>query len=560
MKKILNNINITLLIILLIGTVLRFLCLDKTDGLWYDELVSYKQASQPDILSIIFYTLKTDIHFPLYQILLHLWSNVFTFSDYSLRSFSAICGIAAIFVSFLVGKELNSPKTGLICAGVFSVNSFLIYYSQEVRMYSLMVLLLCCYLLFLLRIKNNYKNKWNYIGLIFFAFTLICSYTIAIVFVLSQFFILVFYLINKYEMDRSLILKNSAIFTILLGILCTPFFGLLYIFQLKTLSGTSGFTFNISYLLILLQDWFTPIINTSFPMYYSKMLFLKLNSAKFIFIFIPILLAIYSLIYSIKKDKFSIVIFSGIIFFLMAEIIIVSLTPFQINPRHTFVIVPSLLVLVSYGFSLMYNKKSLNTVLISLFLGINLFYLIFAQNSAFKMSRSGYKPLAKMIQNSDIKQDDCVVIWNRREVLDKYINTRLNVFSLLKNFAYTSEVILNNEAELNKYSIEERKILLRSYFSNNSIPVNTNYIMKAIYTHMKPGQKFIITTTENLNEYTLSSFHNIIEYNKAYSEISYNDLLTVKALLDLKTLSYKYFHFVRKQQDKGFVVLVFEKL
>lgn len=559
MKKHFSKTNSTLFIIIILGAILRLLCVNKVDGLWYDELISYKQASQSNLLSVIFYTMKTDIHFPLYQLILHYWSKLFSFSDYSLRSFSVICGITAIIIAYLIGKELKDKETGLICASIFAVNSFLIYYSQEVRMYSLMVLLTSCYLLFLLKIKNNYKNKWNYVWLSILGFALICSYTIAIVFVGFQFLALVIYLIYKYKKDRKTIMKSSVISISILTLFCIPLFGLLYLFQMKSMSGVGELGCDWSYLIVVLQDWFSPIINIASPMHYIKIFFSTLNIATFIFGIVPILLAMYSVFYSIKKKQFSLIIFSGVLFFLISEVIIIHFTPFKIYPRHTMIILPNLLVLVSYGFSLVDNKKHLKAVLISSFLVINLIYLMFSANSAFRLQRDGYKPLAQMINNSGVKQDDIVIVWNRRDVLDKYIK-KVNTFSLLKNFAYTSEVILNNETELNKYPVNKKKTILRKYFADEIIPTNTVYIMQAIYNHMKPKQKFIIATTADFDLITPEIFIGIIKDNTKYSEMSYNNLLTIKALLDLKTLSYKQFHFIKKQQDKNFVILVFEKI
>ncbi|MBQ3819051.1 hypothetical protein II810_01250, partial [bacterium] len=64
-----KQIFITLLIFL-IAAIFRIAMLDKASGLWYDELVSYKQASQDSILQVILYTLNTDVHLPLYQVFL----------------------------------------------------------------------------------------------------------------------------------------------------------------------------------------------------------------------------------------------------------------------------------------------------------------------------------------------------------------------------------------------------------------------------------------------------------------------------------------------------------
>ena len=76
-----------------VGIVFRLLFLDKPSGLSYDELVSFKQAAQSNAISTIFYTLQTDVHLPFYQVLLHWWCKIFSFSDIALRAFSAFCGI-----------------------------------------------------------------------------------------------------------------------------------------------------------------------------------------------------------------------------------------------------------------------------------------------------------------------------------------------------------------------------------------------------------------------------------------------------------------------------------
>lgn len=140
--------------ILLAAVIFRVLCLDKTGGLWYDELVSYNEAAQADIIQVISYTLKTDVHFPVYPVLLHLWTKIFSLSDLSLRAFSAFFGVLTVIAAYFAGKELKSKETGLYCAAVFAINSFLIYYSQEVRLYSILMFLITLLTYFALRLKN----------------------------------------------------------------------------------------------------------------------------------------------------------------------------------------------------------------------------------------------------------------------------------------------------------------------------------------------------------------------------------------------------------------------
>lgn len=151
-----KNKNLVIgIIIMFSAVVLRFLCLDKTGGLWYDELVSYKEASHSDLLSTIIYTLKTDVHLPVYPALLHLWSKIFSFSDVALRAFSALFGVLTVAAAYLAGRELKSKEAGMWCAGVFAINSFMIYYSQEVRLYSLLIFLITLLTYIAVKINNQ---------------------------------------------------------------------------------------------------------------------------------------------------------------------------------------------------------------------------------------------------------------------------------------------------------------------------------------------------------------------------------------------------------------------
>lgn len=56
-KNTIINILIFVLI-LIVATVVRFACIDKSSGLWYDELVMYNQAVQENIKDVIFYSLS----------------------------------------------------------------------------------------------------------------------------------------------------------------------------------------------------------------------------------------------------------------------------------------------------------------------------------------------------------------------------------------------------------------------------------------------------------------------------------------------------------------------
>jgi len=548
-----KQIFITLLIFL-IAAIFRIAMLDKASGLWYDELVSYKQASQDSILQVILYTLNTDVHLPLYQVFLHIWCKIFTFSDIALRSFSALCGILTVITSFFAGKELKNIKTGIITASIFALNSFFINYSQEVRMYAFLILLATLNILFTIRIKNNPNNKYNYIFHTLTSAALVYTYTISFIYVLGLLFTLFVYMKTKLSRDY---LKKYFISTASFLVFCIPLFLSLIFNYSKYTTEINGYYCDWSSLFVIIQNIYTPVLIGlgNNPQHYMAQLFSNPSILNILLIFIPIAIGLSSTIYTIKKDKFSFVIISGSLLFLLAEIIAFKFTNFKILSRYFSVGMPAILILFGYGLSLM-NKKICYSVL-SVFIAINLGYLIFSPNAAYKLERQGYKPLALFVNSLQPKKSDFIVVWNRKEILDKYTDTNANILSILKDFAYKSEIMLNNDVELKKLPIERRKELLKNYFLDNGIPYNTYILMSYILERMNNGDKFIITTNVSFDGYDKKNFKELIENN--YSNTTLNDLLTIKSLTDIKLICDKNLNFVEKKTIGDFVVTVYKK-
>jgi 4-amino-4-deoxy-L-arabinose transferase-like glycosyltransferase len=96
---------------------------------------------------------------PLYYLLAWLWTQVFGTAEFGLRSLSAAAGIAVVPVAFLIGAELNGRRTGIAAAALVAVNPMLLWYSQEARCYSLLVLLTSIALLFFLRALRSGSGR-----------------------------------------------------------------------------------------------------------------------------------------------------------------------------------------------------------------------------------------------------------------------------------------------------------------------------------------------------------------------------------------------------------------
>lgn len=119
-----------------LGTVTRFI---TTSALWLDEALSVNIASLP--LGELRTALEQDGHPPLYYALLHFWMEVFGTGDAAVRSLSAVFGLATIVLVWFLGRRRGGPVMGWILVAVVAVSPFAVRYSNEARMYSLVMLL-----------------------------------------------------------------------------------------------------------------------------------------------------------------------------------------------------------------------------------------------------------------------------------------------------------------------------------------------------------------------------------------------------------------------------------
>jgi hypothetical protein len=145
-----------LFLILLLGLVIRCYNLTSID-IWFDEAAILFQT---EMTFAEIWSFSASENFPpLYQWLLKLWSYLGS-SIERLRLLSVIIGSLTPLIFFLIGRELFNRKYALLY-GLLSVLSVpLIYYSQNIRMYSLFILL--CSLSYLGFIKALKTNEWKY--------------------------------------------------------------------------------------------------------------------------------------------------------------------------------------------------------------------------------------------------------------------------------------------------------------------------------------------------------------------------------------------------------------
>lgn len=162
-----------LLVVLLIGTGLRFYQLGH-ESLWTDELLTLEFVTRWSGVDLLVNLPQAQPHLPVYYLLLDAWVAVAGTSETALRAPSAVFGILAILAMYSVGARLLGHEAGLLAAVLLAVSPFHIRFSQEVRMYSLLVLLTLVSVYGLLRVRDQ-TSRWTIAG--FAVSTILLVYT-----------------------------------------------------------------------------------------------------------------------------------------------------------------------------------------------------------------------------------------------------------------------------------------------------------------------------------------------------------------------------------------------
>ncbi len=162
-----SKTQIILLLIILVGLFLRIYAL-SSDSLWNDEIGSIK-ISKLELFQIAGrYDVETNPR--IYYIILHYWINLFGDSEFSVRFPSAIFGLFAILMMYKVGTLIFDREVGVLSSLILALSTFHITYSQEARMYSLMVLLTLLSIYFFIKLlkKEAYCLQLAIFYLVFF--------------------------------------------------------------------------------------------------------------------------------------------------------------------------------------------------------------------------------------------------------------------------------------------------------------------------------------------------------------------------------------------------------
>lgn len=183
-KHIFITFGIVVCVLSSISLFTQSIRLDESQQIW----ISTKSVST--IVSFV----ATDVHVPLYAILLHFWMQLFGSSIIAARVPSLLFFLATLPVLYITYKEAANEKIAGIATIAFASSPFLLWYSSEARMYTMFTFATALNMLYFLRFveSGGQKGKLGYVlseilGLYshyFFLFVLVTQ----VVFLLGKFF------------------------------------------------------------------------------------------------------------------------------------------------------------------------------------------------------------------------------------------------------------------------------------------------------------------------------------------------------------------------------------
>jgi hypothetical protein len=152
-----NRIRLAMLLLVLMAFALWVHRLDY-QALRGDEAFAFLFAQQP-LGEMLPSLATTEPHPPLYYATLHLWTLLLGQGEFAARFLSVLVSILIIPMIYRLGSALCGTKVGWLAALLGSINPFLIWHGQDVRMYSMLACLgLGSVLLFSLALEQESKG------------------------------------------------------------------------------------------------------------------------------------------------------------------------------------------------------------------------------------------------------------------------------------------------------------------------------------------------------------------------------------------------------------------
>ncbi len=524
-----NNHFIYLTLIVILGLLLRLWNIDKPEGMWNDEYLTWSIANLK-FPQDFFKGVASNCHAPLHYFYLKAWMAIFKDSDVSLRFSSLIPGVISIFTMYICAKEYLVKKHGELCAlaaaFLTSVSAFLIYFSQEVRIYSLTFLIASLVLYYSLKVFNNPSNK-NCWLLTLFSVLLVFEHTIGFVFVLFNSCAIIAFMQRKKK-------ENNLVNNIVAGfILCLPLVPFLYgLFAHPKYFSQWWAPFSWSKLLFYFTDLFSPVLKniSNAPPSFLEQIFsnASVNIGFIIFALVPSFMCLALAIKAFQNGRrVNWYLFTVFVATFLTVLIAALFGKLIFLTKYLIELYPLLILLVAVGWSTM-QLRPLRICLATIFAVITLFYIIVSYTSPVRLVRmEGQQLPITILADLSVKKNDRVLyLYYPPSRFEKYVKENKLFFyanSIDKyNFPYVIYPFESDTYEAYKHGKRlYHDIFLLKYNKKMSDFLTNNY-----YSKMKKGDRMFIVELKTVSFFNEERLENIVLDDKSYQRIPFLYLVT----------------------------------
>ena len=123
---------------------------------WFDEALSANVSGLGWAGAIAHLRSSPFEHPPFYFLALYLWQQLAGTTEFAFRFFSLLWGVAFIPLLYVLAKRLANRRLAILAALLATISPFMVAYSQEARMYTMLP---CLALLALLAFWNGLERK-----------------------------------------------------------------------------------------------------------------------------------------------------------------------------------------------------------------------------------------------------------------------------------------------------------------------------------------------------------------------------------------------------------------
>lgn len=508
-----------LFLIVIFGLLIRLTAIDKPDGLWNDEYISW-YISTKSTSDGFFQAIFQNCHMPLYYFYLKIWTFLFGNGDVTLRISSVLPSVLSIITMFFVGKEIKNEETGYLCAAFSAMSGFLIYFSQEVRFYSLLFLFSALAILFMMRLAEK-QSKANYICFFITNLLVFLTHTIGFVFVFFNFLFLFGYLKKQGKI-------SAKVISVLIGLTplaVLPFMPFLY----KTLTGSyiSQFwsDFSFTKLFFIVSDYVSPIqinlINTPIHVYTLLIKNGKLNTGYIIFAIIPIFISLLCFIKALTKNEYKIRLLTVSTLCTLLVMIGASLTgKMVLITKYTTEIYPAFIAVFMAGLFFI-RPENIRKILAIVLFGLTFSYLMISDFAPQKLHRQeGHKLVADLVRDAKLSgKDKILLLYYNPNRFGKYLKTDDYTIESVTKYNFQYKVLENPPYQ--RDVIRNGKEMFYDNFQSGNNEYFQKQIKENIFDKMEKGDKFALITLKSVSFIDEKRMKEVTESSDLYNRMPF---------------------------------------